>query len=121
MSRSGDRVSSVLLRLALAVSVVVALAFIGPGVADSGGFAVLLLGVPVAASAVAVLAERFRYGAVVTWVMAVVQVVWALLLGLGVGLALLPAALVETAAATRQSLSGRTPDAGEPPVQRSRA
>ena len=107
----GERTSAVLRWAALAVSGLVAIALFGPGWADSGAFALIALGLPVVLSGAGVLAGSSRYGAAVTWVAALVQLAWSLLLGLGIGLFLLPAALLEIAAAVAPTV----------PAQRSRA
>jgi hypothetical protein len=107
----GQRTSAALRWAALAVSGIAAIALFGPGWADSGPSALIMLGLPVVLSGAAVLAGSSRYGAAVTWTAALAQLAWGLLLGLGIGLLLLPAALIEFAAAVAQTV----------PAQRSRA
>jgi hypothetical protein len=71
---------------------------------DSGSAASFLLGVPVVAAVLPVLAQRFgRLGGIVDLVAAVVIGGWGLLLGLGIGGAFLPAAvlLIASAVVTR--------------------
>jgi hypothetical protein len=102
-----ERTSRVLRWLALLVSVAAAVILAGPTWSDSGAFAVWALGLPVVSAAAAVLAGSWRHGAAVTWSAALVQLAWSLLLGLGIGLYLLPAALVEIAAAVAQTVRDR--------------
>jgi len=77
--------------------------------ADSGAAAVALLGVPVAVSALSVIVTELVSGAgrVTTWVSAFVLVAWVLLLGLGIGFAFAPAALLQLAASVMASSRGR--------------
>ena len=93
-------------RLALALALVAAGLLAGPVWADSGSFAVWALGLPVLLCVLSIVAAPWRYSVAVTWVVAGVLVTWSLLLGLGVGLFLLPAALVEVAAAAAQTGPG---------------
>ena len=74
---------------------------------DSGAFAVWALGLPVPSSAAAVLAGSWRHGVAVTWSAGLVQPDWSLLLGMGIGLYLLPAAPVGIAAAVAQAARDR--------------
>ncbi len=68
---------------------------------DSGAFALLLLGVPVLLTAASLgIPERARWRRVGVWLFALLLLWWALLLGLGVGLVFVPAALLLLAAAT---------------------
>ena len=101
----------------------VLLAVVGSGVAfpatlsDSGAFAIWGLGLPVLVTLAPLLAARSQFGAAVTGVAAGFLLLWSVLLALGVGLLLLPAALAETAAAVAQrrpenlgrDLTGATP------------
>lgn len=73
---------------------------------DSAGFAVWGLGLPVLVTLIPLMTARSRSGAVVTGCAAGFLLAWSVLLALGVGLLLLPAALAETAAAVAQ----RRPD-----------
>src|SRR5829696_3577206 len=93
----------ILCRLALAVTVVLAV-LLAPGTAsDAGWFAAVLLGVPVVLALAPVLARGARP---VTTAGAVVMLGWGLLLGLGLGLwFVLPALLLGVAAAAG---TGRT-------------
>lgn len=68
---------------------------------DAGGFAFLLLGLPVVVCLVAALASRSRYARALTWGAAAVVLGWSLVLGLGIGLFFLPVAFVLAAAAAR--------------------
>ncbi len=83
-------------------------AFVGAAVAfaatvsDSGAFAIWGLGLPGLVTVLPLLAARSRFGAAVTALAAGFLLLWSVLLALGVGLLLLPAALVETAAAVAQ-------------------
>ncbi|MDG4780814.1 hypothetical protein O7614_14300 [Micromonospora sp. WMMD961] len=94
---------------ALAITVLVAAALTPYTVDDSGAAAAYLLGVPVVAAVLPVLAQRFgRWAVIADMVAALVIAGWGLLLGLGVGVAFLPAALllivgVVGAGAPRQS------------------
>lgn len=66
---------------------------------DSGAFALLLLGVPVVLTAACLgIPEQARWR-VSVWLAALLLLGWALLLGLGVGLVFVPAALLLLAAA----------------------
>ncbi|MGV9214967.1 hypothetical protein ACTFTM_24150 [Micromonospora sp. RB23] len=89
---------------ALTITVLVAAALTPFTVDDSGPAASYLLGVPVVAALLPALAQRFgRLGGVVDLAAALVIGGWGLLLGLGIGGAFLPAAvlLVASAFATR--------------------
>lgn len=67
---------------------------------DSGAFALLLLGVPVVLAAAPLgMPEQARWRRAGVWLVALLQLGWALLLGLGVGLLFVPAALLLVAAA----------------------
>jgi hypothetical protein len=96
-------VSRVLRWLALALALVTAAVLFGPVWADSGGFAVWALGLPVLLCVAPIAVSSSRYSVAVTWLVATALLAWSLLLGLGVGLFLLPAALVEVAAAAAQT------------------
>ncbi|MBM0232017.1 hypothetical protein JNW91_09150 [Micromonospora sp. STR1_7] len=88
---------------ALAITVLVVAVLTPLTVDDSGIAASYLLGVPVAAAALPVLAQRVgRLARVADLMAALVITVWGLLLGLGIGGAFLPAVvlLVASAAAT---------------------
>jgi hypothetical protein len=89
--------------VALATAVVTAALLVVPLTAGGGAFAIWGLGLPVLLCAVPVATASTRLSTAITWVVAVVLLVWALLLGLGFGLALLPAAVVELMAAAWQS------------------
>jgi hypothetical protein len=94
---------------ALVLAVAAATELFLPTWADSGWFAIWGLGLPVLVCVAPVLAASARYGVVVTWIAAGLLLAWSLLLGLGIGLFLLPTALVQVAAAVTQmgSWSGR--------------
>ena len=98
--------AAVLRLLAVAFAVTAAVASFGTVLQDAGGFAVWGLGLPVLVTLVPLVAARSRFGPVVTGSAAGFLLVWSLLLALGVGLFLLPAALAEMAAAVVQ----RRPD-----------
>ena len=67
---------------------------------DSGAFALLLLGVPVVLAAASLgIPEQARWRRVGVWLFALLLLGWALLLGLGVGLVFVPAAMLSLAAA----------------------
>jgi hypothetical protein len=91
------------LRWAALAAAALAAALLAPAAAqDSGWFAAVLLGVPVALAAIPVgwdLATGHSR-AVIDWPAAILALVWAVLLALGVGLAFVPAALLQLAAAT---------------------
>ncbi|WP_330440938.1 hypothetical protein OHB44_13915 [Micromonospora sp. NBC_00821] len=95
---------SVLRWSALAITVLVAAVLVPFTVDDSGAAAGYLLGVPVVAALLPVLAQRVgRLTVVADLVAALVLTGWGLLLGLGIGVAFLPAVilLIASAAGTR--------------------
>jgi hypothetical protein len=99
---------------ALAAAAVAAVA-LAPAVArDSGWFATVLLGVPVVLAAIPVgldwLTGRVWGG--VEWLAAILAMGWAVLLALGIGLAFVPAALLQLAAAATAMAPGRTERVG---------
>jgi hypothetical protein len=97
------RDSAAVLRLLAVLLAVVGAALAFPVVvSDSGAFAVWGLGLPVLMTLAPLLAARSRVGTTVTAMVAGFLLLWSVLLALGVGLLLLPAALVETAAAVAQ-------------------
>ncbi|RKN20876.1 hypothetical protein D7147_08630 [Micromonospora musae] len=86
---------------ALAITVLVAAALTPWTVQDSGPAASFLLGVPVLAATVPVLAERSgRRAEIADLVAAVVIGSWGLLLALGIGVAFLPVVLLYLLSAT---------------------
>ena len=97
---------SVLRWLALAIAVVTAVLLFGHTWADSGNFAVWALGLPVLLCGASILAAPGPFAGVVTWLVGGILLAWSLVLGLGIGLYLLPAALVEVAAAASQTRPG---------------
>lgn len=94
--------AAVLRLLAVGFAVIAAAALIPTVWSDSGAFAIWGLGLPVLVTLAPLFAARSRYGPVVTGGAAGFLLVWSLLLALGVGLFLLPAALAETVAAVAQ-------------------
>ena len=88
--------------LAVAFAVIAAVGLFRPVWLDSGAFAVWGLGVPVLVTLLPLFTARFGFGAAVTGLAAGFLLVWSLLLALGVGLFLVPAALAEAAAAITQ-------------------
>lgn len=80
---------------------------------DAGTFTFLLLGVPVVLAAASLgIPEQARWRRAGVWVSALLLLGWSLLLGLGVGLVFVPAALLLLAAAgtapnSRQPLRGQ--------------
>jgi hypothetical protein len=92
----------VLLWGALGLAVVTAAVLFPWTWANAGWFTLWALGLPVLLCLAPVLAAPTRYGVVVTWAGAGLLLAWSLLLGLGVGLFLLPVALVEAVAAVTQ-------------------
>ena len=95
---------------ALAAAAVVAAVLAPAAARDSGWFAVVLLGVPVALAAIQVGSELVTGHpmAAVDWLTGILALGWALLLALGVGLAFVPAALLQLAAAATATGIGRT-------------
>ena len=86
---------------ALLTAVAAAVAVWSTTWSDSGAFALLLLGVPVVLAAACLgIPEQARWRRVGVWLFALLLLGWALLLGLGVGLIFVPAALLLLAAAT---------------------
>jgi hypothetical protein len=92
----------------------VAVAMLAPVVArDSRWFATVLLGVPVVLAALPVGLARItgRAWSGIDWLAAILAMAWAVLLALGIGVAFLPAALLQLAAAA--TASGRTAALGQ--------
>jgi hypothetical protein len=89
--------------VALAIAAVTTALLVFPLAAEGGAFAVVGLGVPVLLCAIPVATAATRYSTAITWVVAAVLLAWAVVLGLGFGFALLPAAVVELMAAAWQS------------------
>jgi hypothetical protein len=87
---------------ALGAAVVAAAGFAPAAARDSGWFAVVLLGVPVVLAAIPVGWDLVtgRPQAAIDWLAAILTMGWAVLLALGIGLAFVPAALLQLAAAT---------------------
>jgi hypothetical protein len=91
------------LRWGAVVAALMAAALLVPDTkAESGMFALVLLGVPVAVCALAAFVSEVADGAghVAAWAGALLMLAWVLLLGLGVGLAFAPAALLLVGAAS---------------------
>lgn len=84
--------------------------------AESGMFALVLLGVPVVVCALAAFVSEVggRAGRVAAWAGALVMLAWVLLLGIGVGLAFAPAALLLLGAASASDSRDRVPASGSP-------
>lgn len=104
-------------RVAFAVAAGIAIALLPYTVEDSGAAAGYLLGVPVVAAGCALIADvAHRAVGVTTTIAALVTLVWALLLGLGIGLwFVLPALLLGIAAvATPASRRATVPSDGAP-------
>ncbi|MEU5934902.1 hypothetical protein [Micromonospora sp. NPDC047187] len=98
--RKPTNTRSVLRWSALAITALVAGALTPFTVDDSGAAATYLLGVPVVAALLPVLAQRAgRLALVVDLVAALVLTGWGLLLGLGIGVAFLPAVILLIASA----------------------
>ena len=96
------------LRVAALVLALLAAALSLPAAwSDAGGFALVALGLPVVVALASVLGSASRLSVALTWVAALLMLVWALLLGLGLGLVLLPAAVVQALAAITQHRPGR--------------
>ena len=100
--RARGDAAAVLRLLAFLLALVGAAAVFPATADDSGAFAFWGLGLPVLVTIAPLLAARLRFGAVVTGLAAGFLLLWTVLLALGVGLVLLPAALAETAAAVAQ-------------------
>lgn len=103
---------------ALAAAAVTALVLAPSVVHDAGAFTAVLLGVPVALAALPlawemVIGEPAGRRATVDWIAAVLAMSWAILLALGIGLAFLPAAGLQLAAAS--ATAGRHSEVGPPP------
>jgi hypothetical protein len=77
---------------------------------DLGRFAAVLLGVPIVLAALPVRWDLVtgRPQAAIDWPAAILAMGWAVLLALGIGLALVPAALLQLAAAATASAADRT-------------
>jgi hypothetical protein len=92
------------LRWGAVVAALMAAALLVPDTkAESGMFALVLLGVPVAVCALAAFVSEVAEGGagrVAAWAGALLMLAWVLLLGLGVGLAFAPAALLLVCAAS---------------------
>jgi hypothetical protein len=99
---------------ALAAAAVAAVVLAPAAARDSGWFAAVLLGVPVALAAIPVGWDLVtgHSPAAVDWPAAILAMGWAVLLALGVGLAFVPAALLQLAAAAMATAPGRTAPAG---------
>ena len=84
--------------------------------AESGMFALVLLGVPVVVCALAAFVSEVagRAGRVAALAGALVMLAWVLLLGIGVGLAFAPAALLLLGAASASDSRDRVPASGSP-------
>jgi hypothetical protein len=106
------------LRWAALGAAVVAAAVLAPAAArDSGSFAAVLLGVPVVLAALPVGWDLVtgRLHAAIDWPAAILAMGWAVLLALGIGLALVPAALLQLAAAA--TASAARPDRSDEPLE----
>jgi hypothetical protein len=84
--------------------------------AESGMFALVLLGVPVVVCALAAFVSEVAgsAGRVAAWAGALVMLAWVLLLGIGVGLAFAPAALLLLGAASASDSRDRVAASGSP-------
>ncbi len=103
LRRREQRDTAAVLRLLAVLFAVAGAAVVFPAAAsDSGAFAIWGVGLPALTSLAPLLAARSRLGPAVTAMAAGFLLLWSVLLALGVGLALLPAALAETAAAVAQ-------------------
>jgi hypothetical protein len=103
------------LRWAAFATAAVAAVMLAPAVVrDSGWFATVLLGVPVVLAALPVGLNRItgRCWSGIDWLAAILAMAWAVLLALGIGVAFLPAALLQFAAAATATASGRTAGLG---------
>jgi hypothetical protein len=95
---------------ALGAAVVAAAVFAYAAARDSGWFAAVLLGVPVVLAALPVGWDLVtgRPHAAIDLTAAILAMGWAVLLALGIGLAFVPAALLQLAAAATTSAADRT-------------
>ena len=110
LRRGGPRDAAGVLRLlAVLFAVVAVAATFRTTLDDSGAFALWGLGLPALLTLAPVFAARSRFGVVVTWAVALFIILWSLLLALGGGLVLLPAAVAEIAAAVAQRRPGGVP------------
>lgn len=107
--RSDGRTADVLRWVALGLAVLVAVALAADVWADAGGFAVVALGLPVVVLLVPVLAAGSRWAGAVTATAATVVLAWALVLGLSIGLLLLPAVVPAFVAAALGPARRTTP------------
>jgi hypothetical protein len=98
---------------ALGAAMVTAAVLAPTAARDSGWFAAVLLGVPVVLAALPVGWDLItgRPLAAVAWPAAILAIGWAVLLALGIGLAFVPAALLQLAAAATASATGQTAQA----------
>lgn len=96
---------------ALAVAVVAAAVLTPAAARDAGWFAAVLLGVPVVLPALPVAWDLIagRPAPALDWLAAIAAMVWAILLALGIGLAFIPAALLQLAAAATTTAARPTP------------
>ena len=118
----GARAARALRLLAVAVTVAVGAALVAPAWRDSGAFALVLVGVPVAAAVVVLGAElAARSATAATWVAAAVMLVWSLLTGLGLGLHFLGPSVLMALAAVVSTPGRRDRGAGATPVAGGRA
>jgi hypothetical protein len=114
LPRGESRDAAGVLRLLAVVLAVVAVAVaFGTAPSDSGAFVIWGLALPGLVTLAPVFAARSRFGVAVTWAAALFLLVWSLLLALGGGLLLLPAAVAEIAAAVAQRRPGAV-SAGAP-------
>ncbi len=95
---------------ALGAAVVAAAVLALAATRDSGWFAAVLLGVPVVLAALPAGWDLVtgRSQAAIDWPAAILAMGWAVLLALGIGLAFVPAALLQLAAAATASAADRT-------------
>jgi hypothetical protein len=101
--------SMVLLWGAFGLAVVTAAVLFRWTWADAGWFTLCALGLPILLCLASVLAAATRYGLVVTWAATGLLLAWSLVLGLGVGLFLLPVAVFELVAAVTQQEARSAP------------
>jgi hypothetical protein len=103
------------LRWAALAAAAVAAALLAPAVVrDSGRFAIVLLGVPVALAALPLAWQLIigRASTAVEWPAAILAMGWAILLALGIGLFFVPAALLQLAAAATTTTANRYAQVG---------
>ena len=107
--RKGTRVARTLQLVAVLLTLVVAAVVVGPAWQDSGSFALVLVGIPLACALITFLAPRTRHAILLAWIAAVTMLLWSLVIGLGLGVNFQPPAILLIASATSATLEARRP------------